>query len=133
MVLPILFLLVNAQKKPSKPGSIPMIQALFPMTKEEPCSFPLVVFAFSSAVSLSDCSDLYKAGCIVRYSQAAESIIKKRQMLAFSVCLFYFIGYSFTIILTALMRLQPLLAKTDAVRCDFHQLIIIDPFQSFLQ
>ena len=57
MVLPILFLLVNAQKKPSKLGSIPMIQALFPMTKEEPCSFPLVVFAFSSAVSLSDCLD----------------------------------------------------------------------------
>ena len=77
MVLTILLLLVNEQEKPSKPGSIPMIQALFPMTKEEPCSIPLVVFAFSSAVSLSDCSDLYKAGCIVRYSQAAESIIKK--------------------------------------------------------
>lgn len=55
-----------------------MIQALFAMTKEEPCSFSLFVFAFSSAVFLSDCSDLYKAQCIVRYSQAAENIIKKR-------------------------------------------------------
>lgn len=99
----------NAQEKPSKPGSIPV--SGFIMTKEEPCSFPSGGLGVQQRCFSSDCLDLYKAGCIVWYSQAAEA--SRNARCCFRLFILLHRIPLFTIILMP-MRFQPFFAKTDA-------------------